>query len=243
MRIALVDDQPEERNRLSQMIQKHLSAAGTNIRHIDTYRSAEDFLSVWKAGMYDLIFMDIYFDKTALSGIDAARKIRETDQAVLLVFCTTSNEFASESYEVHAHNYLLKPLLEENLSPMLQQLIQNIHEPGYMITLPDGQNLFLRNIIFTEYFNHVVTFHNKKGEDSQLRITHGELEHLLCQYSFFCHCSKGIIVNLYEVSGYNKETFLMSDGKRIPISRRKAKDVQDTYNKFRLEQLRKEICE
>ena len=243
MRIALVDDEPEELNRLSQMIQKHLSAAGTNIEHIDTYLSAEDFLSAWKTGMYDLIFMDIYFNKTALSGIDAARRIRKTDNAVLLVFCTTSNEFASESYEVNAHNYLLKPFIEENLSSMLKQLIRNIHEPGYMITLSNGQNLFLRNIIFTEYFNHVVTFHNKKGGNFQLRITHGELEHLLCQYSFFCHCSKGIIVNFYEISSYNKETFLMSDGSRVPISRRKAKDVQDAYNKFRFEQLRKEICE
>ncbi len=243
MRIALVDDEPEELNRLSQMIQKHLSVAGTNIEHIDTYLSAEDFLSAWKTGMYDLIFMDIYFNKTALSGIDAARRIRKTDNAVLLVFCTTSNEFASESYEVNAHNYLLKPFIEENLSSMLKQLIRNIHEPGYMITLSNGQNLFLRNIIFTEYFNHVVTFHNKKGDDFQLRITHGELEHLLCQYSFFYHCSKGIIVNFYEISSYNKETFLMSDGSRVPISRRKAKDVQDAYNKFRFEQLRKEICE
>lgn len=243
MRIALVDDQPEELNRLSQMIQKHLSAAGTNIEHMDTYLNTEDFLSVFRTGMYDLIFMDIYFDKKALSGIDAARRIRETDQAVSLVFCTTSNEFASESYQVHATNYLLKPFSDESLSPVLQQLIRNIREPGYTVTLPDGQNLLLRNIIFTEYFNHVVTVHNKKGEDSHLRISHGELEHLLCQYSFFCHCSKGIIVNFYEVSGYNKETFLMSDGNLVPISRRKAKEVRDAYNRFRLDQLRKEICE
>lgn len=144
---------------------------------------------------------------------------------------------------MNAYNYILKPFSEENVANMLKGLIRNIYEPGYAITLPDGQNLLLRNIIFTEYFNHIVTFHNKKGGDSQLRISQGELERLLCQYSFFCHCSKGIIVNFYEVQSYNKEIFLMNDGSKVPISRRKAKDVQDSYTKFRFDQLRKEMNE
>lgn len=243
MKIALIDDEPNELDRLLQSIEKHLSAAGINQKQIDTYLSGEDFLSVWKTGMYDLIFIDIYFEKSALSGIDTARKIRKTDKEVLLAFCTTSNEFACESYEVNAYNYILKPFSEENVANMLKGLIRNIYEPGYAITLPDGQNLLLRNIIFTEYFNHIVTFHNKKGGDSQLRISQGELERLLCQYSFFCHCSKGIIVNFYEVQSYNKEIFLMNDGSKVPISRRKAKDVQDSYTKFRFDQLRKEMNE
>lgn len=243
MKIALIDDESNELDRLLQIIEKHLSAAGINRKQIDTYLSGEDFLSVWETGMYDLIFMDIYFEKSALSGIDTAREIRKTDKEVLLTFCTTSNEFACESYEVNAYNYILKPFSEENVSNMLKGLIRNIYEPGYAITLPDGQNLLLRNIIFTEYFNHIVTFHNKKGGDSQLRISQGELERLLCQYSFFCHCSKGIIVNFYEVQSYNKEVFLMNDGSKVPISRRKAKDVQDIYTKFRFDQLRKEMNE
>ena len=37
-----------------------------------------------------------------LTGVDVARKIRETDHNVRLVFCTTSNDFANESYEVAA---------------------------------------------------------------------------------------------------------------------------------------------
>ena len=37
-----------------------------------------------------------------LTGIDVARLIREKDKEVKLVFCTSSNEFAGESYEVNA---------------------------------------------------------------------------------------------------------------------------------------------
>lgn len=241
MKIALIDDEPEELDFLLQIIEKHLPDSDFNAKPIDTFLSGEAFLTQWQTGKYDMIFLDIYL-KDQL-GINVARKIRETDPNVLLIFCTSSNEFASESYEVGAHNYLLKPFTEERVANMLKTLNQRTHEPEYEITLPDGQKLLLRNIIFTEYCNHVVIFYNKKGGNIQTRISHGELELLLCRYSFFCCCSKGIIINFYEIESDNKDFFQMSNGKRVPISRRKAKDVQEAYTQFRFEQIRQEVCE
>ena len=55
------------------------------------------------------VFLDIYLKDWL--GIDIARKIRETDREVYLVFCTSSNGFASESYEVNARDYLLNSSL------------------------------------------------------------------------------------------------------------------------------------
>ena len=48
-----------------------------------------------------------------------------------------------------------------------------------------------------------------------------------------------MIVNFYEVAAQNADTFTMSDGSRIPISRRKAKEVTEAYSSFLFEQLRK----
>ena len=78
------------------IITKYLPDSDLHARSIDTFLSGTDFFAAWKTGMYDLIFLDIYL-KDCL-GIDIARQIRESDKDVLLVFCTTSNEFASESY-------------------------------------------------------------------------------------------------------------------------------------------------
>mgnify|MGYP000721319838 FL=1 len=44
-----------------------------------------------------------------MSGVETAKRIRALDKNVMLVFVTTSNEFASESYAVKANFYLLKP--------------------------------------------------------------------------------------------------------------------------------------
>ena len=67
---------------------------------LDDFSSGEEFFSRFTAGLYDLVVLDIFMGD--LTGVDVARKIRETEHNVRLVFCTTSNDFASESYEVAA---------------------------------------------------------------------------------------------------------------------------------------------
>ena len=91
---------------------------------ITEFHNGEDFLQHWSADTFDLIVLDIYMEQ--LTGIEIARVIRETDPNVCLVFATTSNEFASESYEVNACYYLCKPFLKQQVLAMLDRIGQQI---------------------------------------------------------------------------------------------------------------------
>lgn len=240
MKIALVDDNQEELGMLLQMVGKHLDSIGNREIQVEAFYSGKDFFAVWETGKYQMVFLDIYLKDWL--GIDIARKIRETDREVYLVFCTSSNGFASESYEVNARDYLLKPFSEQKVIKLLHQMRIHWEEgKGSQVTLPDGQDVLLRNIIYTEYSNHIVTFHNKVGKNDRTRISHAKLEEILCSVPYFLCCFKGIIVNFYEVCDYNKDVLIMSDGSRVPVSRRKAKEVGDAWVKFCFEQMRKEI--
>lgn len=238
MRIALVDDEPLQLERLSTMISAHLNGIGDAGHTIDTFRSGEEFLDSWCPGQYELIVLDIYMG--GLLGIQVAHKIRETDQDVRLVFCTTSNEFASESYEVNANYYLKKPFAEAGIRTMFSRLDMERVERTRVTTLADGQKIMLRNILYTDYFNHIITIHCKHGDPVKTRIKQSEMEELLCRHPYFFCCSKGLIINFYEVVRMLEGGYEMSNGEIIPISRRKAKEVQDAYAKFRIEKMRKE---
>ena len=96
LRIAIVDDDAQMRTRLRDCLNDLLG----NSAGIAVFPSGEDFLAGWEAGRFDVILLDIFME--SLTGMDVARKIRETDGQVKLVFCTTSNEFASESYTICA---------------------------------------------------------------------------------------------------------------------------------------------
>ena len=239
MKIALVDDCQDELDRLSDILSRKLFAAGDIEHKIHMFHSGEEFLSSWESGRFDLIILDVFMDK--LSGVEVAHKIRETDRDVRLVFCTTSNEFASESYEVNAHFYLHKPYSEERIDTMLSRLNLEDYELRRTITLPDGQPIMLRNILYTEYSNHVLTIHSKRRAALRCYISQSGAEELLCAYPYFLVCSKGIIVNLYEVECKMGDTFRLTNGNTLPISRRRSKDVQDAYAAFQFEKMRGEV--
>ena len=233
MRIAIVDDDIQMHDRLHAYLNELLGDSS----EIIGFPSGEEFLFAWKPGAFDLIILDIFMDR--LTGMDVAREIRKTDWDVRIVFSTTSNEFASESYEVNACYYLHKPFGRDRVKAMLDRIDLAEIEKMRTAKLPDGTSVRLRNIIYVDFASHRVTLHCKHNDDTVVRASLSEIEPLLCAYPYFFSPSKGIIVNFYEVTAQTGDTFTMSDGRSIPISRRKAKEVLEAYSTFRFEMLRK----
>lgn len=239
MKIAHVDDCQQELDELSEIINRKLDAAGDTEHKIDMFHSGEEFLSTWRTGLYDLVILDVFM--AGIDGIALAHEIRKTDRDVRIVFCTSSNEFAAESYAVKAHFYLHKPYSEMQIDEMLSRLDLENYELRRAVTLPDGQRIILRNVFYTEYCNHQLVIHCKHGKDIRGRITQTDAEAIFCAYSYFLVCSKGIIVNLYEVESQSNGIFHMSNGATIPISRRKSKEVLSAFADFRFEKMRREV--
>ena len=151
MRLAFVDDDYGEIKKLTTMIDKELQGTVYSSCTKQLFSTGETFLSVWKPGMYDIVFLDIFMDQ--LTGVDVARQIRKTDASVKIIFCTTSNEFASESYCVDASFYLVKPFSQNMVHTMVQKLIKVDSRLSLFITLPNDRKLYLRDIIYGESQN------------------------------------------------------------------------------------------
>lgn len=232
MKIAIVDDRPEELQRILDIAKAQLPSA-----KISQFSSGEEFLRAWNPGEYDLLLLDIFMGETL--GIDVARQVRAGDPDVRVVFCTTSNEFACESYEVGANFYLQKPISGASFARMLEMINLAQYELKRFIRLPDGQRVVLRNILYSEYHNHLITIHCKHGQSVQTRMSQTDWETTLAEYTYFFSCSKGIVVNFHEIQKHEDSMFLMNDGNFIPISRRKSKDALQAYASFRFDKMRK----
>lgn len=102
MKIAIVEDDIQMYEHLQTCLYELLGSSAEYIY----FPSGEFFLQTWQPGTFELIILDIFMDR--LTGMDVAREIRKSDREVRLVFSTTSNEFASESYEVNACYYIRK---------------------------------------------------------------------------------------------------------------------------------------
>ena len=239
MRIAIVDDLPEEAARLQQMLLQELHDTHTDVHRLDVFASAEELLAGWQPNTYDLVLLDIYMG--AMTGVEAAHILRDSDEDVRLVFCTTSNEFASESYSVGASYYLHKPYSAADIRRMVTKVRPRNYDLTRYIVLPDAQKVILRDIVHTEYENHIISIHRKRGGTVQTRMSQGAFEALVADAPYLVSCGKGLLVNLYEVTRLESDTVQLTGGVLLPVSRRKAKEFQKVYDDHLFRRMREEL--
>ena len=76
LRIAICDDQTEEREKLLLLVKQAPIQTESAI-----FASSEDLLEAFEPGIFDLLLMDIYMD--GMTGVEAVQKIRVSHKAFL----------------------------------------------------------------------------------------------------------------------------------------------------------------
>ena len=105
IKIAICDDLDSERTLLLNYLTEYLDINDI-LADIDQYSSGEGFLnSDYKS--YNLIFMDIFM--SGINGMETAKKLIENNHQTQIIFCSTSTEYAAESYDVSALHYQFLP--------------------------------------------------------------------------------------------------------------------------------------
>lgn len=239
LRIAITDDLNSEREKLSSAIAAPFEKVGLAIGNIDEFTSSEALLRQFSAGKYDLIFLDIYMG--GISGVETAKRIRSIDKNVMLVFVTTSNEFASESYAVKANFYLLKPIRSDSIKQLAETLAQQMQNTRSVAALPDGTVIPLSSLVYTSCSGHYVNVYLVGSEPLKIRTTHKIMYEALSKYEGIISCNKGVLVSLANVAKLDGENFTMINGDTVPISRRKMTQIKNDYTRFVLNRIHSEF--
>lgn len=119
LRICVVEDEKESLDRLTEMIDRYCKEHGQKYE-LTKYGDGMNFASDYRP-VYDAVFMDI--EMPYLNGMQAAKKLRETDANVTLVFVTHLAKYALQGYEVDAAGFLIKPIEYPSLRRQLDKII------------------------------------------------------------------------------------------------------------------------
>ena len=106
IRIGIVDDEKQERDQLKQALARFGAENGTEL-NVQEFDCAAVYLAAQDRD-FDILYLDI--DMPQMSGMELAEKIRETDQDVVLIFCTNLQQFALNGYSVGALGFIVKPI-------------------------------------------------------------------------------------------------------------------------------------
>lgn len=230
MRAAVIDDQPVCQEKVKKCLERYCQEnyAG-ELPGIECFTSGEEFLAHFSPEAYDLIFIDQYM--AGLTGLDTARKIREIDRLVALVFVTTSREHAVDSFGVRASGYLVKPYTYSNFERTMELCgVAKIRNARFVWVGKD--KLLLREILWCDQDDHYVQIHTKRRGLLRFRISFGELTRLLAPYAQFLACYKGCLVNLDRVERVDGLDFVMDSGERVPFNQREKRKIEAFYHDY-----------
>lgn len=238
MKIAIVDDLKEDRDLLLELLRQFFSRYDFKTEFME-FCCAEDFLEALKPEVYDLVFLDIFMDR--MNGMDAARILYRTDPECMVIFLTTSPDFAIKGYEVHAYQYLLKPLNRETLYAILPECVPKAEQSHKRLCVRVDRNDM--ELPFSK-----IVYAMTSGRNTMLHLT-GTTLTLSSHISFsqamepllsdrrFLSCSRGLIVNMEHVDRLLEDGFLMDNGEKVPISRREYTQARKRYLEFSFQEL------
>lgn len=229
MRIAVVDDSREDRERLLSFLKIYFSESGRTYE-VTVFENAELFLQDYRFS-FDLIVMDI--DMPNLSGIEAAKKLREKDAHVTLMFVTNMPQYAIEAYAVEAMDYVLKPLSYPDFHLKMKKaeryVIRNADAPLLLKTMDGTVQRNISEILYVESRSHYLYYHTAT-ETLRVRGKLSEIQDTLLPYHF-ARPGESYLVNLAYLKSVEKNDIVVGDD-RIPISRRFRTEFLSTFTRY-----------
>jgi len=215
----IVDDEPEARD----IIQNHLSKID-HVQVMGTCSNAIEAFNYINSHEIDLIFLDINMPE--ISGISFAKSI---NASIKIIFTTAYREYAIEGFDLHAVDYLLKPISFERLLNAVTNYFEIYHKTNTVAIekAPTSDFIFVRSdrrmkkinfsdIQFIESYSDYLKIHCNE-ETIVTRENISTIESKLPQNDFL-RTHRSFIIAVAKIHSYTNEEIIIGK-KSIPISR------------------------
>lgn len=212
MKCIIVDDEPLAREAVEILIRRNDSLILKK-----TFNNSESALAYMEENTIDLIFLDIQMPH--INGLEFARKLPYN---VLIIFTTAYTEFALDSYEVEAIDYLIKPIKFERFQKAIEKAYtyrsllitaekEKIEEVATDFIIVKSERKYykvqLSDILYIEGLKDYVIIHlpeNRIITKMNLKAIHEKLPRNL-----FLRINKSFIVNMQHIHSFdNNDVFI-----------------------------------
>lgn len=229
MYFAICDDCAQECAHLAAILDKYASERGVSIEY-RLFNDTEKLLRASQSECFDHYLLDIIMP--GLNGIATARELRAHDSDAKIIFLSTSNEYAYQSYRVHACDYLLKPAKEAELFDLLDRLAAQEAMSTQGLSVQNGRGVFripFDRLSHVEVSQKHLHFHLTDGSERVFPGSLSEIEFQLLERGDFVKIHRSYIVNLNQISELAPKGCIMFSGNNLPISRLLYNTVHERY--------------
>lgn len=220
MKCIIVDDEPLAREAIQMLIDQT-----ANVQLLGSFNSPETASRFLKENAVDVVFLDIQMPGT--NGIEFAKTI---SKETLVIFTTAFSEFAIDSYDVDAVDYLIKPVKLERFQKGVEKAaayskllktkdagnhIENITDDYFFVKAERKIfKLYFNNVLFIEGLKDYVVLHTENQKvitAMNIKTIHDQLPNNL-----FVRVSKSYIINAKHIESVDNNTVYIGKNE-IPI--------------------------
>lgn len=235
--IYLCEDNQKELQLLRKTLENYILIESLDFQVIFSATSPYQLLDKLSEKIIDgaVYFLDIELN-SEMNGIDLATKIRQIDSCAYLIFTTTHEEMAMETFrhKVEALDYLLKdsPNYMTDVLLCLQHIVKEVHKPHLSkefrlhFHLPEQELYFYpKEILYVEAIeSHCVNLYTKKG----IYICRQTLRETADMWPGFLMCHRSFLVNPEHIHALLKTScqVVLDDGSYCPCSSRQIRKLQ-----------------
>ncbi|HCA30924.1 MAG TPA: DNA-binding response regulator [Ruminococcaceae bacterium] len=216
IQIAIVEDEASYADKLAEYLRRYETERKEPIE-FSVFSDGDEIVEGYKAG-FDIILLDIQM--RFMDGMTAAKRIRDMDSRVVIIFITNMTQYAIQGYAVDALDYVLKPVTYFALAQRLDRAITKIkkHTINFVAVPVKGGMLKLdvSKIYYIESQGHNIIFHTAGGTytaSGTMKKWTNELESM-----HFFRGNNSYLINLEHVDGV-KDCCALVKGERLLLSR------------------------
>jgi len=245
LRTLIIDDEKNNRNKIREMLENHFP----NVEVVDEADGVKSGLESIVNHAPELVLLDI-----RLKDGDAFDLLNQLGQVNFkIIFITAYEEYALKAIKFSALDYLLKPVLLDDLkaaiakavSQMLNELNLKLLElsnnlktsPNKRIVLKTAEKLHfvpVQDILRCEADKNYTTFFLTDNKKIVVSGSIKDFEDILSEQGFY-RLHKSHIVNLSFIKSYEKAdggTVILSDGSHVPVAMRKKNQLIELFGKL-----------
>ena len=238
IKIAICDDLDSCRKQLSQIIKDYASLHSELQIDCSVYDYGEELIvTANKICGFDIYFLDIVMP--GLNGIDLGSALRDGGYNGKIVFLTSSEEYAIESFKVKPFNYILKPIEKDKVFSALDEVISALSskkEKSIIVkTKEHSVKIPLDEIMYAEHCKRAIVYHLTNGktiESVLLRTAFMENVQELLRDNRFVACGISMVANLHHITMVDKETVIFKDQYKYYLSKKVCAEVRSAWYDF-----------
>ncbi len=225
MNIAICDDDTKDLTALATLVSEFKSTFELNVT---CFSSAQALYNGHLKEPFDIILLDI--EMPTPNGYEIAKQLINTKPKPLIIFITHSMEYSIRGYGV-AYRYLVKPATAESLNDVLIPALAEASAKRFIFTINNNSHILpFEDIYYFEVFNHDIVLHTVDSEYS----FRDSLKNIISQLppGYFGLSQQSFIINFSHIKVCTSTDVHLTNGVKLPLSRRKADEFQQMFYKY-----------